>query len=128
MHLARLSAEYLVFLDLAIVHSFRLLPCFPFQNEQYERSPPCGKSKPSSCGQPMLPSAMARRPHDLHHRPGRPTPRSHLRRRRPSADRKMACDAEGHLLTEKWYDAAGNLTETLAYTYDADGHMLTAAN
>jgi RHS repeat-associated protein len=37
-------------------------------------------------------------------------------------------DANGRLLTNKWYDAAGTLTETNTFTYDADGNMLTASN
>src|SRR5262249_56634515 len=36
-----------------------LLPCFPLQNGQNGQSSPWGKSSPSSCGQPMLPSVMA---------------------------------------------------------------------
>src|SRR5262249_53075003 len=39
--------------------SFRLLPCFPFQNGQKGQASPCGKSSPSSCGQPRLPSVIA---------------------------------------------------------------------
>ena len=39
--------------------SCRLLPCFPFQNGQKGQSSPCGKSSPSSCGQPMFPSVIA---------------------------------------------------------------------
>src|SRR5262249_14412831 len=39
--------------------SLALLPCFPFQNGQNGQSSPCGKSSPSSCGQPMLPLLMA---------------------------------------------------------------------
>src|SRR5262249_60728143 len=35
------------------------LPCFPFQNGQNGQSSPCGKSRPSSCGQPKLPSLIA---------------------------------------------------------------------
>src|SRR5262249_22234793 len=40
-------------------HSLLLFPCFPFQNGQKGQSSPCGKSSPSSCGQPMLPSVIA---------------------------------------------------------------------
>src|SRR5262249_35575716 len=39
--------------------SLRLLPCFPFQNGQKGQSSPCGKSSPSSCGQPMFPWLIA---------------------------------------------------------------------
>src|SRR5215472_6402458 len=39
--------------------SLRLLPCLPFQNGQKGQSSPCGKSSPSSCGQPMLPPVIA---------------------------------------------------------------------
>ena len=40
-------------------HSRRLLPCLPFQKGQNGQSSPTGKSSPSSCGQPMFPSAIA---------------------------------------------------------------------
>src|SRR5271157_2276337 len=39
--------------------SLRLLPCFPAQKGQNGQSSPTGKSSPSSCGQPMLPSLIA---------------------------------------------------------------------
>src|SRR5262249_6925449 len=39
--------------------SLRLLPCVPFQNGQKGQSSPWGKSSPSSCGQPRLPSVIA---------------------------------------------------------------------
>src|SRR5262249_42042863 len=35
--------------------SLRLLPCLPCQNGQKGQSSPCGKSSPSSCGQPTFP-------------------------------------------------------------------------
>src|SRR5262249_19217364 len=39
--------------------SFRFLPCFPRQDGQKGQSSPWGKSSPSSCGQPRLPSVIA---------------------------------------------------------------------
>ncbi len=47
------------FRGFAIGQSFLLLPCFPFQNGQKGQSSPCGKSSPSSGGQPMLPWLIA---------------------------------------------------------------------
>ncbi len=37
-------------------------------------------------------------------------------------------DADGRLVNQTWYDAGGNVVNTEAYTYDADGNMLTAGN
>src|SRR5262245_20912516 len=43
-----------------VLHTYlALLPCLPFQNGQKGQSSPWGKSSPSSCGQPMLPSVTA---------------------------------------------------------------------
>jgi RHS repeat-associated protein len=42
--------------------------------------------------------------------------------------RSFAYDGDGHLRTETWYDASGHVSDTLGYSYDADGNQLTASN
>jgi len=37
-------------------------------------------------------------------------------------------DADGRLLNEVQYNSSGTATETIAYTYDQAGNMLTASN
>src|SRR5258707_1092857 len=37
-------------------------------------------------------------------------------------------DGAGRLVSEKWYDASGTLVETLSWTYDLDGNLLTASS
>src|SRR5262249_23911296 len=53
------SCHHLLAVSWPSCQSFRLLPCLPFQNGQKGQSSPCGKSSPSSCGQPMLPWLIA---------------------------------------------------------------------
>src|SRR5262249_28056564 len=46
----------IVLVSIGVDHGYLArLPCCPLQNGQKGQSSPCGKSSPSSCGQPMLP-------------------------------------------------------------------------
>src|SRR5262249_4410749 len=42
--------------------------------------------------------------------------------------RHMSYDAEGRQLSQTWYAAGGGVVDTLAFSYDAAGLMLTASN